>query len=607
MKTKGFIPLLTLFLLVLGIFAWVHGVRLLAPEDFMFYDEYDGLKNYFTLCSYVLGPTTDPAFFITGMNYPYGESIIYTDNTPLIAIFIKYCSWASTPQEVIGLFNMIIIGLLFCGHFVCYRLSRVLGIIPWLSVLTALVIPVMVPMTLKLSGHYNLALPITILLPILFTLNITAFHKSGDHRRSWLNVLYLVTTAIALFFVHVYLFAMAMIFCSIYLGYFCLLEVLRYRSVAYGAKLLVAVITPVIAVVAALYLMDPWLSERPKGHNGYGIADYVVKISDMFTNIDALSIQGLGGTVPWAAEDYSYFGGVFPFAMLIVIASLIFGFRRIKNAVKGNVRFQALFIILLVCFFISLGTNIKTHEDTSGFTNVFNVFSLLTMVSDTFMNFRCVNRFIWLSWILFHLLFIRYVCSSLFRDLFNRFYYVIIAIVAMLYVVDASQLYQYHSIDFQRNNKFSDSSLGIWSNEYGEGHQSILPIPYFCVGSESEFKYTMDANNGWGTVSMQIALESDLPMMSGLLSRTPIRVTKNLQSIFNSTPLDDLLGQMNEEPVLIIKDLNFFYPPIAEPKMQLLRDQTLLFIEDNMHRIQVLDTIDHVVFYSLNIGSRVSE
>src|SRR5437763_5880029 len=63
--------------------AWVH------YNNFLFSNKGDGMKNYFTMESYLQHDSPKGVFHYTQMNYPFGEYIYYTDNTPLFCLFVK--------------------------------------------------------------------------------------------------------------------------------------------------------------------------------------------------------------------------------------------------------------------------------------------------------------------------------------------------------------------------------------------------------------------------------------------------------------------------------------------------------------------------------------
>src|ERR1700741_5530833 len=55
----------------------------------IFCDAYDGFKNYYTLHTYVNDTAHTDLRYYGFMNYPYGDCVFYTDNTPLFAMAYK--------------------------------------------------------------------------------------------------------------------------------------------------------------------------------------------------------------------------------------------------------------------------------------------------------------------------------------------------------------------------------------------------------------------------------------------------------------------------------------------------------------------------------------
>ena len=55
-------------------------------------DSFDGMRNYFAYHDYITQGKSDNFFLFEKMNYPFGDYIFYTDNTPLIAVPLKWFS-----------------------------------------------------------------------------------------------------------------------------------------------------------------------------------------------------------------------------------------------------------------------------------------------------------------------------------------------------------------------------------------------------------------------------------------------------------------------------------------------------------------------------------
>ena len=82
-------------LITLGVgFIWVfalYGPILSAPDDYMFSDQGDGVKNYFTFAYHVKHDAHWLEF--KGMNYPDGEHVGYTDGHPFFSLLFGWIPW----------------------------------------------------------------------------------------------------------------------------------------------------------------------------------------------------------------------------------------------------------------------------------------------------------------------------------------------------------------------------------------------------------------------------------------------------------------------------------------------------------------------------------
>jgi hypothetical protein len=91
-----------------------------CPSCFQFLDTGDGLKNYYTFAWSVIH---DSGWHFTGMNYPYGEHVIYTDNQPLLALLLQWVHNHITPldRHIIGIMNiMLLLSVYMVGFSYCH-------------------------------------------------------------------------------------------------------------------------------------------------------------------------------------------------------------------------------------------------------------------------------------------------------------------------------------------------------------------------------------------------------------------------------------------------------------------------------------------------------
>ncbi|MDP5172697.1 MAG: hypothetical protein NWR72_20810, partial [Bacteroidia bacterium] len=86
----------------------------------------DGWKNYFTPLWYI---QYDSGFHFSGMNYPYGEHVLFTDNQPLFSWILGWINQhlVDIHTYTIGILNSLeLLSILGCMYFL-HRIMRRLG------------------------------------------------------------------------------------------------------------------------------------------------------------------------------------------------------------------------------------------------------------------------------------------------------------------------------------------------------------------------------------------------------------------------------------------------------------------------------------------------
>src|SRR5688572_8539926 len=131
------------------------------PDAHFFYNQHDGFKNYFTFYAYLKQPFEQGILKFNQFNYPFGDYVLFTDNTPLFAVFLKLFShyiFDVTPHGI-WLFHLFLIsGFLLSSVFVFKILQRFVPQL-WLVSFFAVVLPWLNPQVLRFQiGHFNLSL-----------------------------------------------------------------------------------------------------------------------------------------------------------------------------------------------------------------------------------------------------------------------------------------------------------------------------------------------------------------------------------------------------------------------------------------------------------------
>ncbi len=171
----------------------LYGDVLIHPNDYLFSAVGDGVKNYYSLMYHA---KFDSAFWeFTGMNYPYGEHMVYTDGHPLLSWLIG--TFGLTDYGI-GILNlMMLFGYVLCA-FILLKILKHYGIPAGWSVLAAVAIAFLSPQVFRMSGHFSLSYPFAI--PGMWYLLI----RSGG-ANAWRWVFGTFLFVLIFFFTHPYL------------------------------------------------------------------------------------------------------------------------------------------------------------------------------------------------------------------------------------------------------------------------------------------------------------------------------------------------------------------------------------------------------------------
>ncbi|HPS28174.1 MAG TPA: hypothetical protein PK269_11250, partial [Bacteroidales bacterium] len=80
LKKKSLVYFVILLLLITAFLYGFYGKVIIHPNAFIYGNQGDGMKNYYTYAYYIQNNQSYTNF--EGMNYPYGENFTYTDCHP---------------------------------------------------------------------------------------------------------------------------------------------------------------------------------------------------------------------------------------------------------------------------------------------------------------------------------------------------------------------------------------------------------------------------------------------------------------------------------------------------------------------------------------------
>jgi|GEM_PF-1735226 len=169
------LALLVALVAVVTGFYW-HVIK--APDQVILNSTGDGLKNYYTLLWQANNDTSLLRY--SGSNYPFGESVFYTDGHPLLGWLLR--PLPGLAAQGVGVLNLLLfLGLLACCQCL-YLLLRELGPAPWAAAIGAFCITLLQPQIFRLGGHFSLAH--AWIIPLLMLLSVR-LHTAERWRRPW--------------------------------------------------------------------------------------------------------------------------------------------------------------------------------------------------------------------------------------------------------------------------------------------------------------------------------------------------------------------------------------------------------------------------------------
>ncbi len=521
-----------------------------CPACYLFEDGGDGLKNYFTLDYYV---QHDSGWRFTGMNYPYGEHIIYTDNQPILAITLQWIHAHVFPidRHVVGILNMLLLISMYLAFLITYHLLRRWAIGQWWALGAAACITFMSPQLWRLHGHYGLGYVFFIPL-LLLLIDLLLRGKS----RQWLWAMALGCLTVITSLTHMYF----LLFNSVVIFSITFFWLLFNRNDKVQVKkllplLLSALILPGLFLVGLRKWSDP-INDRPT--EPYGIDNHTITFETTFFSFippfDKTWTKILQREKP-ITERMAYVGII---GLLMLPAMLLFLFRKDKN--------EPLDLHLK----IFLWTGVFSWCMAAG---VFyqNGFKFLWDAVPVLKQFRGLGRF-GIPFYYIYLLVCSYILWHVYvkikeRDLGRIGSYMLGSIFVIWGFESWSNIKAVSKPVLHDNIALHTSKddyvpLLTASGYTADDFQAILQFPLVAIGNEN-----MGITRGFWTQreAIHASMETGLPLVCYAMSRTSISQGLDLVEL-TSTPYSPKrrAAHFSDKPILLLCEEEFTSP--AEQK-----------------------------------------
>ena len=261
-------------MIIAAVLLWAkHGDWLKNAHDYMLLDSPDAFKNYMTSAWHV---RYDAGYtHYEGMNYPYGEHVLFTDNQPVFTAALQWLSRhvSDISSQTVGLMNWFQVVSMLLGACAIFLLLRKLHIPVWYAGIASLGILFLSPQNNRFDTHFGLSH--TWILPLLLLL-LCRYEERDSRRYQSLLI------GILLFFsaqLHFYNFGVSAIFLGLYTLYQILTD-FRWKNIAKRSyHLIVMVVLPFTLLNLWVHWSD-YCPDRPA--NPWGFTHYIAYWEGIF-------------------------------------------------------------------------------------------------------------------------------------------------------------------------------------------------------------------------------------------------------------------------------------------------------------------------------------
>lgn len=512
-------PLFILILISAALVIYFYGKPLTDPNDYLFSDSDDGLKNYYTYYYHIAHDTSATTY--SGMNYPYGEHYLYTDCHPIIANTIRMFGGDGTYS--IGLINLMMILSVFFTFMLMYFIMRNLGIKSWIALLFSIGIGLLAPQIFRMNGH--LALSYSVAIPLSWLLIIRIFKA----RQKYIPLIFLFLFNIFWLFIHAYL---GMICIAFQLAFWVVLIVLRRKAwkPMIHLSFVLSFLLPMILFQTYINQTDTHIgrTDNPSGFFLYNaepddlFLPHHPPLKPLFDQINGLHIDQ-----EW--EGWAYIGIAFTIMLLVFVVTGIGAlFRKRSKEIFLKFTDNALmnYSLLAACLVLLFA-----------FAFPFKMFPALADLLPYIKQFRATGRFAWVFFFVASVYGV-YLLQIIFKRLQHKpiLAYTIIILSGGMTIAEGLP---YHSETSEKvcqnqnilllENADSAYKQGISIIDISE-YQAILPLPFFYYGSEA---YARPLQPRVVKQSMLFSAYTGLPQLSTYLTRTSVPESKNIVQLMS--------------------------------------------------------------------------
>ncbi len=500
---------LTLTIILSFVLLFIFYYKLiLSINSVYFVDSGDGIQSYFGVYYHVVHDST--LLHFKGMNYPYGESVFFSVNPPLIGICLYALNQVfDISNYIIGVFNSsILLSIVLSAIFIYLILCRFISN-KWLRVLSAVFIAFISPQIIRIGGHYALAYLFVI--PGNIWLLLKYYEKPSN-----LNIAIISIYTFVISLLHLYFFAFAgLIWITFHLYIVFTNDKINIKLIfKHFIHFLFQIALPYALLI---FIINSSNIVNDRTNTPWGLLHFNTNLTGIFFPFDKFYTPVANlfinpSYVEW--EGKQFFGIVVSIGFIYILLKIltsIFSFK--KNEILNPFHNLLIsyfawlsFISLIVSFAYPLNTKFgETILDNINF----------------FKQFRGIARFAWISYYSASIV----VLYLILTKVNNRWFSLICLFILFVdaYTPNNKIQDQYNNKIKELNNELNQENTWISKIEKSN-YQTIITLPFYTNGSENIY----DQRGSWAMrYGMIVSMKTGIPLYNIHLSRTSISQTFN--------------------------------------------------------------------------------
>lgn len=543
-----------------------------TPWDMLPHAGGDSMKNVYVFLYHAIYGQGN---WFDGMNYPYGEHVVYIDAMPVFSMFLAPFH-ISAAQGLAILWWTVAAGFVL-GIFYLYLILRNLSVHPTRAILFASLIVLCNPQIWRIDGHYSLSLCCIIPMVFYWTLKYTQTYSVR-------YPVYLSLLGCAVYFMHPYFNGMMLIWAAFFSLAYLLFHKLPFRAkVRTLAIYLAGMAAPYLLIFTYTLLTDPYKADRPNvpwGAMEYYSRPYEIVTSSLSPVWRLLQKVGVSKQLAGLTEGYAYIG--FTATVVLAVALVMFVIKAIKSRISSQPVLDA-DSELSYPLWIMIGAGALITG--MGIPFIWNMEWLFEYLPG-FRQFRALGRFSWMFY---------YIATVLSVVILNRWFetlrqshkprlaWALILPAVLIWGIDATG-----SVGVIRDLAANGKQNADWllsrgqtswqdflheHNHSADDFQAIIPIKYMNQGTE---KFYLDpSQNRLVTQAFRASFQLHLPITTNYGGRTALSLAEKQVKIsggpFTYKPL--LTDSKSNKPYLMMV---FDYDVLTPDEMYLFQSSEKL-------------------------------